>query len=174
MTHTTSWHSEGCMREMVLQIPFATGIAMQKPRSSTHHGNSMKSKFSVFSRATAHATGHPAAFVTAVGVVVIWACLGPIFKFSDTWQLVINTGTTIITFLMVFLIQNTQNRDSEAVHLKIDEIIRAIDGAQNALLNLEELDDEELEVIRRDYLALAEAARNELGERQSGPANALP
>ncbi|MEO8377162.1 MAG: low affinity iron permease family protein [Candidatus Sumerlaeota bacterium] len=134
----------------------------------------MKSKFNVFSRATARGTGHPLAFVGSVAVVIVWATLGPVFKFSDTWQLVINTGTTIITFLMVFLIQNTQNRDSEAIHLKLDEIIRSIDGAQNALLNLEELDDEELEGIRKDYLALAEAARNELGERLSEEANAKP
>src|ERR671939_1840846 len=97
-----------------------------------------------FAKWTARMPGRPATFVTAVAVILVWAITGPLFAFSDTWQLVINTGTTIITFLMVFLIQNTQNRDSEAMHLKIDELIRALHGAHNALLDLEELDDKEL------------------------------
>ena len=102
------------------------------------------------------------AFVTAVAVIVVWAVTGPMFGFSDTWQLVINTGTTIVTFLMVFLIQNTQNRDTAAMQIKLDELIRAIEGAHNALLDLEEMEDCDLERIRRDYEALAEAAREEL------------
>jgi low affinity Fe/Cu permease len=106
-----------------------------------------------------HTAGRPATFVIAVVIILLWAVTGPIFHFSDTWQLVINTGTTIVTFLMVFLIQNTQNRDTEALQIKLDEIIRAIEGAHNALLDLEELDDKELESIRNDYLKLAEAAR---------------
>jgi low affinity Fe/Cu permease len=101
----------------------------------------------------------------AVAVIVVWAITGPIFVFSDTWQLIINTGTTIVTFLMVFLIQNTQNRDSEAMQVKLDELIRAITGAQNVLLDLEELDDEELDSIREEYLELAERAREELRKR---------
>ena len=95
-------------------------------------------------------------------VIVVWATTGPIFGFSDTWQLVINTGTTIVTFLMVFLIQNTQNRDSEAIQVKLDELIRVMDGAHNALLNLEELDEKELDLIRVNYVKLAEEARNAL------------
>src|SRR6187431_1095056 len=91
--------------------------------------------FRVFAKWAAWATGHPLAFVTAVGIIVVWAITGPVFGFSDTWQLVINTGTTIITFLMVFLIQNTQNRDALAVHLKLDEIISALSEADNALMH---------------------------------------
>jgi low affinity Fe/Cu permease len=105
-------------------------------------------------------------FIVAVVIILLWAITGPIFHFSDTWQLVINTGTTIITFLMVFLIQNTQNRDTEALQIKLDEIIRAIEGAHNALLDLEELDDEELEEIRSDYLKLAETARVKLDNKR--------
>jgi low affinity Fe/Cu permease len=118
--------------------------------------------FSRFAKATARASGHHITFLVAVGVIVIWAVTGPLFGFSDTWQLVINTGTTIVTFLMVFLIQNTQNRDSEAMQLKLDELIRAVKGAHNALLDLEELDDEELERVRQDYEKLAEQARQGL------------
>jgi low affinity Fe/Cu permease len=95
----------------------------------------------------------------AVVVILVWAILGPLFGYSDTWQLVINTGTTIVTFLMVFLIQNTQNRDSHAMHVKLDEIIRALDGAHNALLNLEDLGDKELDQIRSRYIRLAEKAQ---------------
>jgi len=98
----------------------------------------------------------------ATGVVLGWAITGPLFGFSDTWQLVINTGTTIVTFLMVFLIQNTQNRDAEAVQVKLDELIRVTKGAHNALLNLEELEEYELDRIRAQYAALAERARADL------------
>src|SRR5215510_12493079 len=107
--------------------------------------------FTRFAKATAHAAGRPASFTWAVGIIVLWAASGPLFGFSDTWQLVINTGTTIITFLMVFLIQNTQNRDSEAIQLKLDELIRATRGAHTALLDMEELEDAELERIRQQY-----------------------
>jgi low affinity Fe/Cu permease len=118
--------------------------------------------FTRFAKWTARATGQPAAFVMAVSTILLWGVTGPLFGFSDTWQLVINTGTTIITFLMVFLIQNTQNRDSEAIQVKLDEIIRAIEGAHNALLDLEELDEKELDDIRKDYEKLAEDARKGL------------
>jgi low affinity Fe/Cu permease len=121
--------------------------------------------FTRFAKSTARHAGQPIAFAIAFATVVVWLVTGPLFGFSDSWQLIINTGTTIVTFLMVFLIQNTQNRDSEAVHLKLDELIRAIDGAQNALLDLEELDQEDLDVIRDRYEALAEAAREELRSR---------
>ena len=123
---------------------------------------SFSSWFTRFAQATSRATGRPAAFVAAGAVIVIWIVTGPLFGFSDTWQLVINTGTTIITFLMVFLIQNTQNRDSEALQVKLDELIRAHEGAHNALLDLEELEDEELDRIRKTYSTLAKQARLEL------------
>ena len=121
------------------------------------------SPFSRFAKWTARATGHPAAFVVAASIVIVWGIMGPIFKFSDTWQLVINTGTTIVTFLMVFLIQNTQNRDSHAVQLKLDELIRAVGGAHNALLDIEELEEADLERFRARYEDLARAARAALG-----------
>jgi low affinity Fe/Cu permease len=120
------------------------------------------SPFSRFAKGTAHATGHPIAFLVAVIVVATWAITGPIFGFSDTWQLVINTGTTIATFLMVFLIQNTQNRDSAAVQLKLDELIRAVEGAHNALLDLEELTEDDLARLRFHYGDLARRAREDL------------
>lgn len=106
-----------------------------------------------------HTAGRPMTFMIALGIILAWAITGPLFDFSDTWQLVINTSTTIITFLMVFLIQNTQNRDTEALQIKLDELIRSLRSAHNDLLDLEELDDEELELIRKDYLQLAKAAR---------------
>ncbi len=112
-----------------------------------------------FAKATSWATGHPVAFILAVCVIAAWLLTGPMFGYSDTWQLVINTGTTIITFLMVFLIQNTQNRDSMAMQIKMDELIRADKDAHNALLDLEELTDKELEMMRRQYEDLAERAR---------------
>jgi low affinity Fe/Cu permease len=128
------------------------------------------SPFSSFAKWTARATGHPAAFMVAASIIVVWGVTGPIFKFSDTWQLVINTGTTIITFLMVFLIQNTQNRESHAVQLKLDELIRAVSGAHNALLDLEELEEADLERFRTRYEGLARAARDALrhGELDTG------
>jgi low affinity Fe/Cu permease len=118
--------------------------------------------YSRFAKATAHFCGRPRVFVIAVGLIAVWLVTGPIFRFSDTWQLVINTGTTIITFLMVFLIQNTQNRDTEAIQVKLDELIRATKGAHNALLDLEELEEENLDAFRAKYQALAGAARAEL------------
>jgi low affinity Fe/Cu permease len=121
-----------------------------------------RSPFSHFSKWTAHATGHPAAFVVAALTIVVWLATGPLFGFSDTWQLVINTGTTIVTFMMVFLIQNTQNRDSAAVQLKLDELIRSVNGAHNALLDLEELTEADLERLRARYQVLARGARDDL------------
>ena len=119
----------------------------------------INSPFTRFAKKTSTYTGRPATFIIAVGVIVAWACTGPLFGYSDTWQLVINTGTTIITFLMVFLIQNTQNRDTEALQIKLDEIIRAMDQANNSLLDLEELDDRELDRIRETYAVLARKER---------------
>ncbi|MBS0271274.1 MAG: low affinity iron permease family protein [Proteobacteria bacterium] len=122
----------------------------------------MTKAFSTFARFVAHASGQPTAFVLACSVVILWLVTGPIFGFSDTWQLVINTGTTIVTFMMVFLIQNTQNRDGEAIQIKLDELIRAHKGAHNALLDLEELTQEQLNHIKMKYEKLAEDARKEL------------
>jgi len=118
--------------------------------------------YSRFAKGAAHFCGRPRVFTLAVVVVAAWVLTGPLFGFSDTWQLVINTGTTIITFLMVFLIQNTQNRDTEAIQLKLDELIRATQGAHNALLDLEELEVENLDAFKNRYQALAAAARAEL------------
>jgi low affinity Fe/Cu permease len=122
--------------------------------------------FSDFAKKAARAAGHPIVFALAGAVVVLWLITGPLFGFSDTWQLIINTGTTIVTFLMVFLIQNTQNRDSEAMHIKLDELIRAVEGAHNSLLNLEDLGEKELDRIRADYIKLAEAARQTLADKE--------
>ena len=119
-------------------------------------------RFSYVARRMAVLAGRPATFFAAVTAIVLWALAGPLFGFSDTWQLVINTGTTIVTFLMVFLIQNTQNRDTEAIQLKLDELIRATQGAHNALLHLEEMDDEQIERYQRSYRKLAAAARAKL------------
>ena len=119
-------------------------------------------RFSYFARRLAVLSVRPTTFLLALGAVLLWAVTGPIFGFSDTWQLVINTSTTIITFLMVFLIQNTQNRDTEAIQIKLDELIRATQGAHNALLNLEQLEDEELDKYLRSYSQLAKAAREKL------------
>ncbi len=121
-----------------------------------------QSAFTRFAKWAARMAGRPATFAAAVLIIVLWAAAGPLFGFSDTWQLTINTGTTIVTFLMVFLIQNTQNRDAEAMHVKLDELIRAIEGAHNALLDLEELEDTDLDRIRAGYEDLAEQARVEL------------
>ena len=117
------------------------------------------SLFARFATWSAHATGHPTAFILAVVIIVAWGVTGPVFGFSDTWQLLINTSTTVLTFLMVFIIQNTQNRDSTATQLKLDEIIRSIGNANNALLNMEQLDENELENIRARYIKLAEEAQ---------------
>lgn len=111
----------------------------------------MKEFFRKFSHRTSMIVGSSWSFVTALSVIVVWALTGPIFGFSDTWQLVINTGTTIITFLMVFLIQNTQNRDAKAMHLKLDELIRAVKGARNSLVDLEDLSDEDLEKLNKEF-----------------------
>ena len=129
-----------------------------------------KSWFTRFAKWTARVSGRPLTFMMAVVVILAWVITGPIFGFSDTWQLVINTGTTIVTFLMVFLIQNTQNRDSETVQIKLDELIRALKGAHNALLDLEELEDEELDRMRGYYERIAERARTHLraGTRDAG------
>jgi low affinity Fe/Cu permease len=117
--------------------------------------------FTRFAKKTATHSGRPATFGIACGIILLWVVSGPVFGFSDTWQLIINTGTTIVTFLMVFLIQNTQNRDTAAMQVKLDELIRATKG-HNALMDLEELEEEELEAFRRKYERLAAAARKKM------------
>jgi len=118
-----------------------------------------RSWFTRLTKWTAHASGKPLTFVLAAGVIIAWALTGPLFGFSDTWQLIINTSTTIVTFLMVFLIQATQNRDAEAMQLKLDEIIRAIANAKNELLDIEELEESDLDRIRKSYEDIAQKAR---------------
>ncbi|HVR82576.1 MAG TPA: low affinity iron permease family protein [Luteimonas sp.] len=115
--------------------------------------------FTRMAKAASRFTGRPLCFALAAGVIVVWAVTGPLFEFSNTWQLVINTGTTIITFLMVFLIQNTQNRDTQALQIKLDELIRSTRGAHNALLDLEELEEKDLQAFQDRYEALAAKAR---------------
>ena len=121
--------------------------------------------FGRFAKGTSRAAGRPASFMLAMGIVLLWAGTGPLFGFSDTWQLVINTGTTVVTFLMVFLIQATQYRDAEALQVKLDELIRATEGAHNALLDLEDIDEGQMDIIRQRYANLAEVARQ---ARKSG------
>ena len=116
-------------------------------------------KFDRFARFSSKISGRPLAFNVAIVLVSVWLISGPIFGFSDTWQLVINTATTIVTLLMVFLIQHTQNRDTDALQVKLDELIRAVEGANNALLDLEEMEEEELEILRTHYAKLAREAR---------------
>jgi low affinity Fe/Cu permease len=115
--------------------------------------------FANFAKGTSRTAGRPAAFSVAVSIVLLWALTGPVFDFSDTWQLMINTSTTIVTFLMVFLIQHTQNRDSEAIQVKLDELIRVTEGAHNALIDLEDIDEEQMDRIREKYTRLADDAR---------------
>lgn len=121
-----------------------------------------KTAYSRFAKAASHFCGQPRVFSLAVAIIAVWIVTGPMFHFSDTWQLVINTGTTIITFLMVFLIQNTQNRDTVAIQLKLDELIRATKGAHNMLLDIEELEQEQLDAFKLKYQTLAEMARKSL------------
>ena len=132
------------------------------------------SSFARFAKWAAWATGHPAAFLIAVGAIVVWAVTGPLFGYSDTWQLVINTSTTIVTFLMVFLIQNSQNRDGAAVQIKLDELIRAVEGARNELLDLEQLDEGELDALRQRYEKMAVDARAKAEAVRSKRKHAAP
>jgi low affinity Fe/Cu permease len=130
----------------------------------------MSSLFSRFAKGMSKMLGHPLAFGIAVLIVIGWAISGPLFQFSNTWQLVINTGTTIITFLMVFLIQNSQNRDSEAMQVKLDELIRALKGADNSLLDTENLTQEELQRMQDHYAKMAQIAQKQL-ERENSSQN---
>lgn len=121
----------------------------------------MNELFRRFAHRVSDATGRPWAFILAVTIIIVWAITGPIFQFSDSWQLVINTGTTIVTFLMVFLIQNTQNRDSKALHLKLDEIIRSLENARNNMIEVEELSDDDLAQVQEEFKQLSEDAQGD-------------
>jgi low affinity Fe/Cu permease len=121
----------------------------------------MRELFRKFAQATSAAVGSSWAFIIAVLVVIVWATTGPMFHYSDTWQLVINTGTTIITFLMVFLIQNMQNRDAKAIHLKLDELLKGVKGARTSLIDLQSLSDEQLEHLQKEFRQLQQRAEKE-------------
>jgi low affinity Fe/Cu permease len=129
---------------------------LSKAREQVAETNTINLRFSRFATRTAQLVGHPFMFFSAVGALVVWAASGPMFHFSDTWQLVINTGTTIVTFLVVFLIQNTQNRDAKALHLKLDELIRSHLPARNDMIDIEKLSDEELDELEKRYAAICE------------------
>jgi low affinity Fe/Cu permease len=145
-----------------------TGAAAHQAAAPTASGGG--DFFRRFAHRTSSIVGSPWAFLTSVSIVLVWALTGPAFGFSDTWQLVINTGTTIITFLMVFLIQNTQNRDAKAIHLKLDELIRALGPARNRLLELEEMSDQELARLEEEFKRL----RARAGQRERAPRAAAP
>ncbi len=125
-------------------------------------------RFDRFARFASRLAGRPLAFNLAIFIILVWMLSGPFFGFSDTWQLIINTATTIVTFLMVFIIQHTQNRDTDAIQIKLDELIRAVDTAENMLLDLEEMEEEELLLLRQRYMELARKAREELEKRRKG------
>jgi low affinity Fe/Cu permease len=133
----------------------------------SHKSSTLTEHFTKFAQATAHWTGHPVAFLLATAVVIVWIVTGPIFNYSDTWQLVINTGTTIVTFLMVFLIQNTQNRDTMAVQLKLSELVLAMKGAENKFASIEDLSDKELEELHNECRARADMTAERLKRRQN-------
>jgi low affinity Fe/Cu permease len=133
----------------------------------TNNKKGLSSAFQAFASKVTRVTGSPAAFLIALLVIIVWAITGPVFKFSDTWQLVINTGTTIITFLMVFIIQQSQNKDSLALQLKLNELIACEEKASNRLIDVEDLTQEELEVLKKFYVKLARLAKNELHSSHS-------
>lgn len=146
-------------------FPYWSNIHLQKKVTRMYKSSLFQNKknvFTRFSQKASYLTGTPYVFITALGVVITWAMTGPLFGFSDTWQLVINTSTTIITFLMVFLIQNTQNRDTAALQIKLDELVRVTENAHTALLDLEELDEKELKKIYARYKKLASLAREKI------------
>ncbi len=143
-------------------------------RQRLHNSSTIAEHFTQFAQATARWTGHPATFLLAVAVVIAWVVTGPIFNYSDTWQLVINTGTTIVTFLMVFLIQNTQNRDTMAVQLKLSELVLAMKGAENKFASIEDLSDKELEELHNECRARAEMTGERLERRRSSAGRSKP
>jgi low affinity Fe/Cu permease len=142
-------------------------FARQATASGSQKSNSkLNDAFHSFSRKTSTVMGSPWAFAAAIVIIIGWAFLGPMFGFSDTWQLVINTATTIVTFLMVFLIQNTQNRDARAIHLKLDELLHGVKGARNRLINLEDLSEEDLDQLQREFEKVRKIAPRERCEEK--------
>ena len=137
-------------------------------REEIRQTHSLDLIFSRFASKTARIIGNPMVFLCALVIVIVWAACGPVFRYSDTWQLVINTGTTVITFLVVFLIQNTQNRDAKALHLKIDELIRSHMPAHNEMIDIENLSDAELDELGRRYAAICQEQRNRHADNGSG------
>lgn len=136
---------------------------MPSGRVTNTNGYSVKEAFRHFAKRSAEAVGTPVAFLGSIVLIVLWAASGALFHYSDTWQLVINTATTIVTFLMVFLIQNTQNRDSKAIHLKLDELIKAMRGARNSIIDLDSLTDDQLKRLEDEYKKLGGPSRRETG-----------
>lgn len=152
--------------------------SMKELRRQVEQGRAPRPLFTRFSQMAARYTGEPATFIGAMVIIVVWGMTGPLFGFNDTWQLVINTSTSIVTFLMVFLIQNSQNRDTAALQIKLDELIARLDGPREVLLDLEDLDEETLERLRLEYALLADKARERsdsgAGPEASSPAPADP
>ena len=148
-------------------LPEAESSASRRNGSAKKNGNSWSDLFSRMACATAHAMGKPIAFLMAVALVIVWAATGPLFGFSDTWQLVINTSTTIVTFLMVFLIQNTQNRDTMALQLKLSELILAMSQAENRIANAEDMTEEELAQLHKELHERAETTLGALNQRRA-------
>lgn len=148
------------LRSFALSPPKPRGLPdffkSRCPILETMDSNQLNDLFRRFAHSSAKIVGSASMFLAALAVVAAWALAGPLFGFSDTWQLVINTGTTIITFLMVFLIQNTQNRDANAIHLKLDELIRALKGARDTLVDLEDLSDQELSNLHQEFQRLSQ------------------
>ena len=146
--------------------------AKSKKQAQSGGASALIQQFSQFAHTVSLWTGHPYAFLLAALVVIVWAVLGPVFRYSDTWQLVINTGTTIVTFLMVFLIQNTQNRDTLAIQIKLSELVLAMKGAENKFAAIEDLTDEELEKLHNDCRARVEMTSRHIESRKAHPATA--
>jgi low affinity Fe/Cu permease len=161
------------MARQVRRRPKNSKMAHDKDHAASNGSGTLAAHFAKFAQATAQWTGHPAAFLLALAVVVIWIVTGPVFKYSDTWQLVINTGTTIVTFLMVFLIQNTQNRDILAVQLKLSELVLAMRGAENKFASIEDFSDEELQELHDDCRARVDMTLSHI-DRRRNPARQKP
>jgi low affinity Fe/Cu permease len=142
---------------------------LAQAREQVAQSNTMSLWFSRFASKTARLVGHPVMFLGAIVSLVVWAATGPIFHYSDTWQLVINTGTSVLTFLVVFLIQNTQNRDAKAIHLKLDELIRSHSPAHNDMIDIENLSDEELEELEKRYAAICEENQARQEKKKTAP-----
>jgi low affinity Fe/Cu permease len=154
-------------RDRRVALACREGLKMNCDHNGCQDPLTLNERFRKFAMCVARFAGSPVAFMISFLIIVVWAIVGPIFHFSDSWQLVINTSTTIVTFLMVFLIQNMQNRDAKAIHLKLDELIRAVKGARNNLVSLENLSEEELELLERQFKRIADKQRH---HRQNTPA----